>query len=181
MGLEKSIKLLLQSKVTLYVVLFVAVTNVLGFLMVNNYEAILFFSLIGYLTTHFSKNMIVVLLTAVVSTNLLLMVVKKNKSAAGLLLEGLDNEDEDDEENDSAGSPEEFTVQKGATGKKMKKMAENMGLDDPKISESMAEVDKLESLINKQEGLMNNLGKVEGLMDRLENFGKRFQQTQKKK
>ena len=60
-------------------------------------------------------------------------------------------------------------------------MAENMGLDDPKISESMAEVDKLESLINKQEGLMNNLGKVEGLMDRLENFGKRFQQTQKKK
>ena len=175
MGLEKSIKLLLQSKVTLYVVLFVAVTNVLGFLMVNNYEAILFFSLIGYLTTHFSKNMIVVLLTAVVSTNLLLMVVKKNKSAAGLLLEGLDNEEENDEEN------EEFTVQKGATGTKMKKMAENMGLDDQKISESMAEVDKLESLINKQEGLMNNLGKVEGLMERLENFGKRFQQSQKKK
>ena len=174
MGLEKSIKLLLQSKITLYVVLFVAVTNVLGFLMVNNYEAILFFSLIGYLTTHFSKNMIVVLLTAVVSTNLLLAVVKTNKSASGLLLEGLENDDEEEEE-------EEFTVQKGATGKKMKKMAENMGLDEPKISDSMAEVDKLEKLINKQEGLMNNLGKVEGLMERLENFGKRFQQSQKKK
>ena len=176
MGLEKSIKLLLQSKVTLYVVLFVAVTNVLGFLMVNNYEAILFFSLIGYLTTHFSKNMIVVLLTAVVSTNLLLAVVKTNKSAAGLLLEGLENDDEEEEEDDDS-----IAVQKGATGKKMKKMAENMGLDEPKISESMAEVDKLESLINKQEGLMNNLGKVEGLMERLENFGKRFQQSQKKK
>merc|ERR1711871_559697 len=112
--------------------------------MVNNYEAILFFSLIGYLTTHFSKNMIVVLLTAVVSTNLLLAVVKTNKSASGLLLEGMNNDEDEEEEEDD----DSIAVQKGATGKKMKKMAENMGLDEPKISESMAEVDKLESLIN---------------------------------
>ena len=111
--------------------------------------------------------MIVILLTAVVSTNLLLMVVKKNKSAAGLLLEGLDNEDEDDEENDSAGN-RGVTVQKGATEKNEKD--KRIGLDDPKISESMAEVDKLESLINKQEGLIA-ICKVEGLMDRLESFG----------
>jgi len=173
MGLEKSIKLLLQSKVTLYVVLFVAVANVLGFLMVNNYEAIIFFSLIGYLTTHFSKNMIVVLLTAVVATNLLLTVVKTNKSAAGLLLEGMDAREEEEEDDGLA-------VQKGATGQRMKKMAENVGLDDQKITESMGEIGQLENLINKQEGLMNNLGKVEGLMDRLEQFGQRFQKTQQK-
>jgi hypothetical protein len=75
---------LLTDKNVLYIVLFLGVANLLGFLLLRNFEAIVFFLLVGFLTTYFSKNMIIVLLVAMIATNLYV-----STSKTGLFREGL--------------------------------------------------------------------------------------------
>jgi uncharacterized integral membrane protein/type II secretory pathway pseudopilin PulG len=61
---------LLNDKNVLYVVFVLAILNLLGYLVVQNTEAVAFFLIVGFLTTYFSKNMIVVLIVAMVATSL---------------------------------------------------------------------------------------------------------------
>lgn len=66
------VKSLLKDKNVLYIVAFLAITNALSYLIAGNYDAVIFFIVVGFLTTYFSKNMIIVMLVAMLSTNLLL-------------------------------------------------------------------------------------------------------------
>tara|TARA_Y100001970_G_C14230137_1_gene858080 strand:- start:950 stop:2155 length:1206 start_codon:yes stop_codon:yes gene_type:complete len=59
-----------QNKYLLYIVLVVAVTNVLGYLAKEQYNAVTFFLAIGLLSSYFTKNMTVVLLISILSTAL---------------------------------------------------------------------------------------------------------------
>lgn len=61
---------LFQNKYLLYVVLVIAVTNVLGYLAKEQYNAVTFFLAIGLLSSYFTKNMTVVLLISIFSTAL---------------------------------------------------------------------------------------------------------------
>jgi len=63
---------LLTNKYFLYFMVFLATTNVLGYLVTNKLNAVIFFALVGLLTYHFSKNMAVVLLVALIATNFLM-------------------------------------------------------------------------------------------------------------
>lgn len=74
---------LLRDKNVLYIVAFLAATNVLSYLMAGNYESIVFFGVVGYLATYYSKNMIVILLISMLTTNLLLgtRMLKRNVEA----------------------------------------------------------------------------------------------------
>jgi hypothetical protein len=62
---------LLKDTNVLYVVLFMAVTNLMGYLLVRNLDAVVFFLVTGFLTSYFSKNMIIVMLTAMIATSIL--------------------------------------------------------------------------------------------------------------
>ena len=62
---------LLQNKYVLYLVLFVAVTNVLGYLAIEDFNSLMVFIAICALASHFSKNMIVILGSAILGTNIL--------------------------------------------------------------------------------------------------------------
>lgn len=74
---------LLRDKNVLYIVAFLAATNVLSYLMAGNYESIVFFGVVGYLATYYSKNMIVILLISMLATNLILgtRMLKRNVEA----------------------------------------------------------------------------------------------------
>lgn len=61
---------ILNDKNVLYVVFVLAILNLLGYLVVQNTEAVAFFLIVGFLTTYFSKNMIIVLIVAMVTTSL---------------------------------------------------------------------------------------------------------------
>ena len=63
---------LLTNKYFLYFIVFLAVSNVLGYLVTNKLNAVVFFVLICLLMANFSKNMVVVLIVAIISTNLLM-------------------------------------------------------------------------------------------------------------
>lgn len=63
-------KKILQNKYLLYITLFVAITNILAYVYKNNIDALIFFIVIGLLSTYFSKNMTINLIVAIISTNI---------------------------------------------------------------------------------------------------------------
>ena len=73
MKVPKSVLKLLENKYVLYFVLFLAITNLLGYMMIGNMNAVILFVLIGGLMTFFSKNMIIVLAVPLVLTSVLLV------------------------------------------------------------------------------------------------------------
>jgi len=84
MKMKMNVRSLLKDKNVLYVVLFLAVTNLFGYLLLQNFDAIVFFLVVGFLTSYFSKNMIVVMLVAMISTNFLV-----GTKQLGIVTEGM--------------------------------------------------------------------------------------------
>ena len=66
-----NMKSLLKNKYVLYIVFFFAITNFFGYVLLKNYDAVIFMVLVGLVTSYFSKNMIVILVTSIASTTLL--------------------------------------------------------------------------------------------------------------
>lgn len=81
----------LKDKNVLYVVLFLAITNIFGYLMLRNFDAIVFFFVVGFLSTYFSKNMIIIMIIAMISTNLLV-----GSKLLGSYKEGMSTKDKKD-------------------------------------------------------------------------------------
>ena len=77
---------LLTNKYFLYFIVFLASTNILGYLVTNQLKAVIFFVLIGILTRQFSKNMSVILLVSLLATNFLM--------SSRMMREGLENKDD---------------------------------------------------------------------------------------
>jgi hypothetical protein len=73
MSFENEASKLLTNKYFLYFIVFLAGANVLGYLVTNKINAVIFFALICLLMANFSKNMVVVLIVAIIATNLLMV------------------------------------------------------------------------------------------------------------
>lgn len=67
---------LLKDKRVLYVLVFLAVTNVIGYLMAHNIHAVVAFCLIGFAASYFSKNMIIILGSSLLFTNFVVGSIK---------------------------------------------------------------------------------------------------------
>lgn len=87
MSLATEASKLLTNKYFLYFMVFLAATNVLGYLVTNKVNAVIFFALVSLLTYQFSKNMAVMLLVGIIATNFLMA----NKR----MREGLENQTSD--------------------------------------------------------------------------------------
>jgi hypothetical protein len=77
---------ILHNKYILYASFFFAIITAAGYLLSNNLEAICIFVIIGFLTTYFSKNMIIVLLVTTIATNFIVIMRNKNSS----MIEGME-------------------------------------------------------------------------------------------
>ena len=82
----------LKNKYVLYVLLVVAIVNVLGYLAIQDYNSLALFVVIGLLSSYFSKNMAVNLLSAIVVTS---FVAVNDKVLEGFK-EGKDGDKKDD-------------------------------------------------------------------------------------
>ena len=122
-SLEKTTKQVITNKYVLYVLLFLAILNVLAFLITNNFISLAVFALIGLLTSYFTKNMVVVLLVTLVVSSFLhisrktveTMVnrkKKKNKKQKKEEKEGMDGSMTDDFE-DAAPVPKKKSKHAG--------------------------------------------------------------------
>jgi len=86
-SINKSVNMLLTNKYVLYATLFFSITNVLGYFSIQDFESLTLFILVGFLTSYFSKNMIIILLTAMVTTNFLLGAKITREFMAGMNLQ----------------------------------------------------------------------------------------------
>lgn len=88
--MKQEINRLLKDKNVLYIVLFLAITNLFGYIVVGNLEAVLLFLIIGFLTTYFTKNMIIVMLVAMLTTNFLVA----GRRVGGAVREAMSNKED---------------------------------------------------------------------------------------
>jgi hypothetical protein len=88
----------MKTRTGLYVVLFLAVTNVLGFITMNNSNALLLFVVVGLIASRFTKNMSYILVASLLVTNGYLL-IQRRMSREGMTPNGKEDpanvEDED--------------------------------------------------------------------------------------
>ena len=177
-------KSLLKNKNVLYVVLFLAVSNLFGYLLMREIDAVVFFLVVGFLATYFSKNMIVVMLIAMISTNLLigskhLRSVKEGNTTMGLAKTADVDGDEEVVEIDvdvKKGNEEvkESMVKLSPASVNGKKPTLDYAgtvetaydnLDDLLSSDAIKNMTAdTQRLAEKQKQLINNIGKLEPVM-----------------
>lgn len=123
---NKIIKKLTTNKYVLYVVLFLAITNILGYLMVKDFESIALFIALGVITSYFSKNMIIVLGIAMLGTNFIF--------ANNRIREGLSGQEEE------GSAPVEETKETKETKKSTKEETNEETKKDPMTTLSPASI-----------------------------------------
>jgi len=79
--MKMSLKSVLQNKYVCYLVLFISIMNILGYLAIQDFDSLVVFVAIGLLSSYFSKNMIIILGSALIGTN---MIYANNKIHEGL-------------------------------------------------------------------------------------------------
>ena len=70
---RKTISRILENKYVLYFVFILAIIHVFGYMITGNFNSIIFFGLIGFLTSFFSKNMIIVLSVPLILTSIFML------------------------------------------------------------------------------------------------------------
>ena len=99
--MPKSVSKMLESKYVLYVVLFLAATNLLGYMMVGRFTSVIFFILVGYLTYNFTKNMIIVLMVPLILTSVLVLGGTKEGFEESKDVEKIEKEDKKEKDADA--------------------------------------------------------------------------------
>ena len=165
----------LKDQRVLYVVLFLAVTNLFGFLMARNFNAVIVFLLVGFIATYFSRNMIVVLMVSMVVTNIV-SGVKMIKEGMENKEEEKDKKDEEDEEEKKQGmttlSPASLDDDKKAKKKPKVDYAGTLeaaydNLDNLLSSDALKNMSNdTQRLAEKQKTLMGNIKKLEPMMQK---------------
>jgi hypothetical protein len=191
---------LLHNCYVMYFVLFLAVADLLVLSVGREYFFILIFLLVGYLTSFFSKNMMVILVVAIVATNVL-------RSGSGIRLsEGLENAEEEDKEKhvenlENAEEDKEKHVEnlENAEEEDKEKHVENLENEKPKTTESFdlkaktatslssspiegLDVlgDQTAQLISTQKKLMENMKTLEPMLTQAEKFMSQFDNIESK-
>ncbi|RZD39633.1 MAG: hypothetical protein CXT73_07395 [Methanobacteriota archaeon] len=151
---------LLQNKYVLYLVLFIAVTNVLGYLAIEDFNSLMVFIAICALASYFSKNMIVILGSAILGTNILY--------ANSRMREGLKNKDKDKKKKDvKEQMKSRFASSRPAKAARAATEEEEDEVDSTRIDYA-ATMEQAYDNLNKMlgDGGMKNLTKdTKGLMD----------------
>lgn len=143
MKLQNSINNLFTNKYFLYVIVFLSATTNLGYLMVNNFNAVAFFFLVGIIMVNFSKNMAIVLTVCLVATNFLMATKMRegmtNSDSSSSKKPSKKNESEEETTDDAESSSE--NAQKLAKMKKLKEK-KSESTEDSEIVDTENDVEK---------------------------------------
>ena len=162
---------LLQNKYVLYFVLFIAITNILGYLAIEDFKSLMVFIAICALASHFSKNMIIILGSAILGTGVIYANLR--------IREGFDTSEI--ETKAEAAAKKEMEAEEGKKSKKKKnggkrttapttdevEKKEEFEINTPRVDYA-ATMEQAYDNLNKMlgEGGMKNLTKdTQGLMD----------------
>ena len=162
---------LLQNKYVLYLVLFIAITNILGYLAIEDFKSLMVFIAICALASHFSKNMIIILGSAVLGTSI---VYANSRIREGMSDRSDKNGINESGEREGAGKAgkKKNAMQKSKKIKKNGDEEEDVSIEDFEVKTPRVDYgatmeiayDNLNKMLG--EGGMKNLTKdTQGLMD----------------
>jgi flagellar biosynthesis GTPase FlhF len=190
---------ILHNKYVLYLIFIIALGNLLTLAYTYDYYSVSIFVLIGFLTSFFSKNMIVILFIAIAFTN----IIKYGGKAS---VEGMTSKDSDEKETDSevdtdektnkekseknkeTSEKEESEIKKKSKSEKNKSsealslsVETNEGSNKEKFeqdknivytSDEDKEMDKTDKMILSQEKILKSMNKYKPLLDTLQGISK---------
>jgi hypothetical protein len=116
MNFKSALKSFLTNKWVLNIVALIALLNVIGYLTIGNFDAVVYFIIIAVLTRYFSKNMIIVLGVPIIFVSLL---ISKN-----VISEGMENKS--DESNTSDESKTNDANKKNSNNSNKKESMDNL-------------------------------------------------------
>ena len=166
---------LLQNKYVLYLVLFIAVTNILGYLAIEDFRSLMVFIAVAALASHFSKNMIVVLGSALIGTNVLYASsrMREGFNKGNIKNENIKKAMREKEER----KKEQMTVSEGKPDNaELEEVEEDVEVKTPRVDYA-ATMEIAYDNLNKMlgEGGMKNLTKdTKGLMDQQKDLMKQL-------
>lgn len=183
-------KSLLKDKNVLRVVALLSVLNLIGYLMIRDLDAVAFFAIVGFLTTYFSKNMIVVLLVAMVLTNFFAMGRKSGGMLEGMKASRKTTADMKKAKADAKakkakiqGASAEMDEEEG-TGRvgeldhaaTVEAAHENLAnfVNGDGIKAMSAQTSDLSALMDKQKELMANVQNLEPMMEKMSGYVEKF-------
>ena len=174
--------LFLNNVFVIYLIFFIAVGNLFYLLLENNISFVLIFLIIGFLTSFFSKNMIVILTTTLVFTNILKYGIhirhtegfKEETNEKETKKSSKDDNTEDDKEHMvpeidkdldkyKVDKKNKLIDKKSKTTNEKQIIMDLANLDDDKL-------DKLNSSLEKQKGLLDNLNSMTPVIKSLDAF-----------
>jgi hypothetical protein len=172
----------------LYFIFIIAVGNLFYLLIENNVVFVTVFILIGFLTSFFSKNMIVILTTTMVFTNILKCGISIRNT------EGFDDSEKKDEPDEKKDDGKDGMVPEidkdldnhkldkeekimGTAGKGKKKSNSDDSTNENKIIMDLASLDdknlnKINDNLDKQKDILNNLNSMKPIIKSLDSFTK---------
>jgi flagellar biosynthesis GTPase FlhF len=192
-------KSILHNKYILYFIFFIALGDLLILGYNNDYYSVAIFILIGFLTSFFSKNMIVIMIMAIAFTNIIL-IYGVDRRIEGMTSEETE-EKTDEEKTDEEKTDEEKTDEEKKPDKKKKKKEkksdenvdensdengmlsvetnessnkEKFGQDKNIVytSEEDKELDKTDKMVISQEKILKSMNKYKPLLDTLQGITK---------
>jgi len=168
---------LINNKYVLYLSLFVSLVYVYLLIAKQHFNSVVFFVILGVLSSYFSKNMVIVLLVPLVLTHVLssanvikegMKGGKKNKKQ-----EGVENKEEE-EEKEGAQPKDKSKV----TAEYMMNNAKNTDAAMSNLNEAMSEkeaasaLNAIEKMSQHQETMMNNLEKMQPMVEKAQSMMK---------
>lgn len=169
-------KSLLHNTFVLYFILFISVAYLFFFMQTGNFRSVFVFLLVGFLTSFYSKNMIVVLTCALIGTRII--------STMDSLHEGLETKEGHTDKNKtydkkSKTNGEESSEEDEAIDEAIDEELE--GVSNKEIKELLtseetrkAIQEDLQGMLKTQEQMIEGMSKLGPLIDKAENFHQKY-------
>lgn len=162
---------MLNNKWILYAVLFISIVDLFNFFSKGDTTAIMIFVVAGFLTTYFSKNMLVILVIALAITH----IVRFGNAS----IEGMASEEEEEEEEDKVDEGMAGEEEDGEKAVEEKAEKETNTDDLKKISDSLKTMEAIhpDEAVAKTATLIEQTKKVQENMALLEPYLKKAEKV----
>lgn len=159
---------MLNNKWILYFIFVVALYDVIHFYQRGNLVAVAIFFIVGFLTSFFSKNMLVILVMSIAVSHL---VAYGNRMSEGM--EGKEEEEEQEDDQEEEGFEEGVDGEEDDQEEEEEPVKEEE--EEKPTEESMTnkkEDDKTSELLKAQNALMKKMNQLQPLLDKAESMFK---------
>ena len=151
---------ILQNQFVLYFVFLLALVEIVYFLNVWDLRSVVFFLIVGFLASFFSKNMIVILTITLALTNIM-------KYGVRPAVEGMENAEKESEEEKEEENKENFDEKES---KKESDKESNMN-EAPDMKDINADLKQFDNL---QKEIISGMKDIGGLLDKAEGFVEKY-------